>query len=61
MKSEEIRYLMTQIESAEIPLNLRPTEVDRELVRAQNQLTLAVLEVALQLACSNERKGGYGA
>jgi len=50
MKSEEIREQMAQIESAEVPLNLRPTEMDHEQIRAQKQLTLAVLEVALQLS-----------
>ncbi len=54
MKSEEIREQMVQIESAEVPLNLRPTEMDREQIRAQKQFTLAVLEVAFQLACLNE-------
>lgn len=49
MKSNEIRELMAQIESTEIPLNLRPSDTDREVIRAQRQLTLAVLEVALQL------------
>ncbi len=50
MKSVEIREQMAQIESTEIPLNLRPSDTDREVIKAQRQLTLAVLEVALQLA-----------
>ena len=54
MNSKEIREQMAQIESAEAPLNLRPTEMDREQIRAQRQLTLAVLEVALQLATLQE-------
>lgn len=54
MKSHEIRELMAQVESTEIPLNLRPSDTDRESIRAQRQLTLAVLEVALQLATLQE-------
>lgn len=54
MRPEEIREQMAQIESAEVPLNLRPTEMDRAQIRAQKQLTLAVLEVAVQLATMQE-------
>ena len=50
MKSEEIKELMAQVESTEIPRNLSPSEADRANIRSQKQLTLAVLEVALQLA-----------
>jgi hypothetical protein len=50
MNSKEIREQMAQVESAETPFNLSPSGVDRETIRAQRQLTLAVLEVALQLS-----------
>ena len=56
MKSVEISELMAQVESTEIPLNLRPSDTDREVIRAQRQLTLAVLEVALQLASLRENE-----
>jgi len=56
MKSGEIRELMAQVESTEIPINLRPSDTDRESIRAQRQLTLAVLEVALQLAGLRENE-----
>jgi DNA-binding transcriptional MerR regulator len=54
MNSKEIRELMAQVESTEVPINLRPSDTDREAIRAQRQLTLAVLEVALQLATLQE-------
>jgi len=50
MKSHEIRELMAQIESEEIPRNLSPSESDRAQIRSRKHLALAVLEVALQLA-----------
>jgi len=56
MNSKEIRELMAQVESVDTPRNLSPSEVDRGSMRSRKQLTLAVLEVALQLACSNERE-----
>ena len=59
MKSGEIREQMVQIESAETPRNLSPSEADRANIRAQKQLTLAVLEVAFQLAYISENIGGY--
>ncbi len=56
MKSEEIRELMARVESTETPINLRPSDTDREAIRAQRQLTLAVLEVAFQLATLQEER-----
>lgn len=54
MKSVEIRELMAQVESEEVPRNLSPSESDRAQIRSRKQLTLAVLEVALQLASISE-------
>jgi hypothetical protein len=50
MNRTEIKEKIKELQEIAPGMNLSPSQVDRESIRSRKQLTLAVLEVALQLA-----------